>query len=119
LFGDVPSSSTAGASSAESLWLSALDTNVPDNLTQRALDEEREVQLSLWSSNALSTGVGSVVVPTLVVYGDDDALFPAPDGLLLRRAIAGSERVVLSGAGYAAMYEDSSRFVADLEQFTG
>ncbi|MGC9961364.1 MAG: alpha/beta hydrolase [Acidimicrobiales bacterium] len=119
LFGAAPSSSTAGATSAESLWLSALDANVPDNLTQRALDEEREVQLSLWSSTALSTGVGSVVVPTLVAYGDDDAVFPAPDGLLLRRAIAGSERDVLPGAGYAAMYEDSSRFVADLEQFTG
>ena len=53
------------------------------------------------------------------MYGEDDAVFPAPDGLLLRRAIAGSERVVLRGTGYAAMFEDSTRFVAELEQFTG
>jgi hypothetical protein len=38
---------------------------------------------------------------------------------MLRHLIAGSQRVELPDAGYAAIFEDSSQFVAALEQFTG
>jgi pimeloyl-ACP methyl ester carboxylesterase len=104
---------------AETAWLTALSTTVPDVLTRAALSGERSLQLELWSSWALYDGVDSVAVPTLVVFGVDDPVFPAPDGALLGSEIAGAERVELPEAGYAAMFEDAPQFVSALEQFTG
>lgn len=115
----LPASALSTAAAAQSAWLSALQTAVPDNLTPSALAEERSVQASVWSSPSLADGVASVDVPTLVVYGADDDVFPAPDGLLLRRSIASSDRVVIPNAGYAALFENPTVFVSALEQFTG
>jgi pimeloyl-ACP methyl ester carboxylesterase len=54
-----------------------------------------------------------------VVSGDDDAVFPAPDGAGLAAAIAGARMVAIPGSGYASMFEEPSTFVTSLEQFTG
>lgn len=115
----LPASAVANAEAAESSWLAALATSVPDDVTQTALAEERGVQQEVWSSPTLADSVASVAVPTLVIYGSADTVFPAPDGLLLRRAIAASDRVVLPNTGYAALFEDPGMFVSALEQFTG
>jgi pimeloyl-ACP methyl ester carboxylesterase len=104
---------------AASAWLTGVESSVPDVITQSALASERELQLGLWSSDVLSAKASAVAVPTLVIFGSSDDVFPAPDGVLLRRAIAGSERVELPDAGYAAMFEDPAQFVAALERFTG
>ncbi len=110
---------SSAAASAAAAWLGAVDATVPDNVTPGALAEQRAVQAEAWSGHALARDAGSVTVPTLVVFGSGDTVFPAPDGQMLRRLIAGSQRVELPDAGYAAMFEDSSQFVAALEQFTG
>ncbi len=125
--GSTPTAATAirsspgssAAASAAAAWLGAVDATVPDNVTSGALAEQRAVQAEAWSSHALARDAGSVTVPTLVVFGSGDTVFPAPDGLMLRHLIAGSQRVELPDAGYAAIFEDSSQFVAALEQFTG
>ncbi|HXY44473.1 MAG TPA: alpha/beta hydrolase [Acidimicrobiales bacterium] len=114
-----PPSALSGTAAAEAAWLDGVESTVPDDVTRTALVDERALQLGLWSSMALADATGSVVVPTLVVSGSDDSVFPAPDGLLLHRSIAGSERVELPDAGYASMFEDTAQFVASLEQFTG
>jgi pimeloyl-ACP methyl ester carboxylesterase len=104
---------------AESAWLTSVEASVPDVTTRSTLASERALELELWSGNALLAKASAVVVPTLVIFGSADAVFPAPDGVLLRRAIAGSERVELPDAGYASMFEDPTQFVAALETFTG
>jgi pimeloyl-ACP methyl ester carboxylesterase len=100
-------------------WLAAVDSSVPDNLTEAALADERTVQLGVWSSDALVLGSAAVAVPTLVVFGSDDVVFPTHDDVLLRRSIAASQLVILRNAGYASMFQDSSQFVSSLERFTG
>jgi pimeloyl-ACP methyl ester carboxylesterase len=109
----------ASPRAAEGAWLAGVQASVPDVITRSALASERAVQVGLWSSDALLGRASAVVVPTLVVFGSADDVFPAPDGVLLRRAIAGSERVELPDAGYASMFEDPTQFVAALETFTG
>jgi pimeloyl-ACP methyl ester carboxylesterase len=99
--------------------LTSVEASVPDVTTRSTLASERALELELWSGNALLAKASAVVVPTLVIFGSADAVFPAPDGVLLRRAIAGSERVELPDAGYASMFEDPTQFVAALETFTG
>lgn len=115
-----PASSASAASAAsEAAWLTGVESTVPDDLTRAALAGERALQLGLWSSTSLERRAGAVVVPTLVVFGADDIVFPVPDGLWLCRAIARSQRLVLPDAGYAALFQDSSQFVSSLEAFTG
>lgn len=112
----VPSSSTPP--SAASTWLSGV-RSTPDALTQTALTEERAVQASVWSSSSLAESAESVTVPTLVAYGTDDVVFPAPDGPDLAGLIPGAHGLPVAGAGYASMFEEPSVYVAALEQFTG
>jgi len=114
-----PASSPSDTAAAEAAWLGEVESTVPDDVTRAALAEESALQLGLWSSTSLAEGTGAVVMPTLVVFGSDDSVFPAPDGLLLEESIAGSQRLELEDAGYAAIFEDSSQFVTSLEQFTG
>jgi pimeloyl-ACP methyl ester carboxylesterase len=117
---NLPSSaSPTAAAAAEAAWLLGIESSVPDDVTRPALYEERALQLHLWSSPALSDATGSVAVPTLVMFGSDDDVFPEPDDTLLHQSIAGSETVELPDAGYAALFEDPARFVRSLELFTG
>jgi pimeloyl-ACP methyl ester carboxylesterase len=104
--------------STSSGWLAAVRSEVPDDVTQEGLAEERAVQLAVWSSGSLSETAGLVTVPALVAFGTDDEVFPPPDGALLASSIAGAQTVAIPGAGYGAMFEDSSQFVAALERFT-
>jgi pimeloyl-ACP methyl ester carboxylesterase len=77
------------------------------------------VQLEVWAGRAFPKPVDSVTVPALVVFGTDDAVFPAPDGSVLADSITGAQSLALPGAGYGSMFEDSAQFVASLERFTG
>ncbi len=105
--------------SAEQAWLQGAEATVPDDLTQPAIVAEGRLQRVLWSSGTLAASVGSIRIPTLVVSGSDDSLFPAPDASLLGSDIAGAKVTVFQGADYAAMLEITPRFVSALETFTG
>jgi pimeloyl-ACP methyl ester carboxylesterase len=108
-----------GGSAARAAWLTAMPTGVPDDVTGPALASEQKIQDAVWSSRVLSVAASTLSTPTLVVYGTEDELFPAPDGSLLAGSIPSAKELALPGAGYAAIYEDSTQFVSALEQFTG
>jgi pimeloyl-ACP methyl ester carboxylesterase len=63
--------------------------------------------------------LGKIVAPTLIVWGDLDALCPRRDQDALLAAIAGSRLQVYEGAGHALHWEEPERFAADLVAFTG
>jgi pimeloyl-ACP methyl ester carboxylesterase len=50
-------------------------------------------------------GYGDIDVPTLVMHGDHDPLFPLSHGEALRAAIPGAGLLVLSGVGHAVLPE--------------
>lgn len=56
-------------------------------------------------------------VPTLVVWGDRDAMAPAGDQQRIVRAIAGSRLLTYEGAGHALHWEQPARFAADVASF--
>jgi pimeloyl-ACP methyl ester carboxylesterase len=121
IFQSIPagaSSSTTPAPAATA-WLAAVRSEVPDDVTQEGLSEQRSVQGDVWTVAWLSGSADSVAVPALVAFGTDDVVFPAPDGALLAESIPGARTLALAGAGYGSMLEDSSQFVASLERFTG
>jgi pimeloyl-ACP methyl ester carboxylesterase len=48
----------------------------------------------------LRTDIGSIAIPTLVVHGSDDPLFPLPHGERLAELIPGARLVVVPGMGH-------------------
>ena len=64
-----------------------------------------------------SAELRTIRAPTLIVWGDRDALFSRSDQEALAAAIAGSQLVVYPGAGHALHWEKPDRFAADLTAF--
>jgi len=61
--------------------------------------------------------IGRIAVPTLVVWGDRDAMCPPGDQERILRAIAGSRLLTYAGAGHALHWEEPARFADDLAEF--
>jgi pimeloyl-ACP methyl ester carboxylesterase len=61
--------------------------------------------------------LGRIKSPTLIIWGDQDGLFPRSEQEVLAAAIAGSRLMVYPGAGHAFHWEDPRRFAADLTTF--
>lgn len=57
--------------------------------------------------------------PTLIVWGDEDAIVPRSDQEALAEAISGARLVVYPGAGHAFYWEDPQRTASDLVAFIG
>ncbi|MEU6352658.1 alpha/beta fold hydrolase [Streptomyces sp. NPDC047072] len=64
-------------------------------------------------------GFGDIAVPTLVVHGDRDPLFPPAHGEALRDAVPGAELLVLKGAGHDLPRGVWDDFVGALVRHTG
>ena len=58
-----------------------------------------------------------IKAPTLVIWGDRDAIIPRSDQEVLTGAIAGSRLVVYAGAGHTLYWEEPERVAADLVAF--
>lgn len=61
--------------------------------------------------------LGKIEVPTLIVWGDQDARYSRREQETLASAIAGSRLVVYEGAGHMLHWEEPERFAADLVAF--
>jgi len=58
-----------------------------------------------------------IVAPTLVVWGDQDAILPLSDQQALAAAIPGARLVVYPGAGHIFYWEEPQRVAAELAAF--
>jgi non-heme chloroperoxidase len=58
-----------------------------------------------------------IEAPTLIVWGDQDAILPRSDQEALAAAIPGSRLLVYPGAGHAFYWEDPGRVASDLAAF--
>ena len=58
-----------------------------------------------------------IKAPTLIVWGDQDAILPRSDQETLAAAITGSRLLVYPGAGHAFYWEDPGRVASDLAVF--
>jgi non-heme chloroperoxidase len=61
--------------------------------------------------------LGKIKAPTLIVWGDRDAILPRSDQETLAAAITGSRLLVYPGAGHAFYWEDPGRVASDLTAF--
>jgi len=76
----------------------------------------RVEQLQPGADSAL---IATLKVPTLILWGGRDRLFPPEDGLAFARDIAGSRLVLFDELGHVPHEEDPARSVAELRRFLG
>jgi pimeloyl-ACP methyl ester carboxylesterase len=116
---DMFSPDGVGTNSADRVaFLADVSAAVPDTLTESAIAIETVLADSVWISNSLAAGASGIHIPTLVVFGSADALYPPSDGTALASLIPGAQSLPIPGSGYAAIYEQPSIFTTALEQFT-
>jgi pimeloyl-ACP methyl ester carboxylesterase len=72
--------------------------------------------LPLWESG-FATRIGTITQPTLVIWGEEDQVFPIPVGEELHRSIKGSRFARISGAGHIPQWEQPDLVNQSLIEF--
>lgn len=98
-------------------WLLDLLQQGPDDVVASALAGQAGAQASWWRNGASNAELSAISLPTMVVWGSADSVFPAADGSALASAIPGARAVTLAGAAYASLFQAPATFVADLQAF--
>lgn len=109
----------APARTARLRWISAIESQVPDDITAPLLAAESHLEAALWRSPFRLRRGALRGLPLLVVDATDDAVFPPGDAEALAAALPGAQRYVWRGGGYGCFAEDPKRFLAVLSSFTG
>jgi len=100
-------------------WLARVAQLPRDDLVASAVRQQAEVQASAWGDAALAEGLPSLSIPSLVVAGSLDEVFPSTNDAVLLAGLRHARDVVFPGAGYASAFQDEPSFVSALETFTG
>ncbi len=99
-------------------WKNGLFIGTTDWLTAPAISAEARLQQAFWKSSPVTAGLVHVTRRALVVSGTDDIVFPPANASLLAAEMPRATVVMLPGAGYGAIDQDTPEFVAALEKFT-
>ena len=103
---------------------STLARPVPQAFLEMLVQESLKVPAFVWKATIeglmqddFSQEINQIKAPTLIVWGDQDAILPRSDQETLAAAIAGSRLVVYPGAGHVFYWEDPGRIACDLAAF--
>jgi non-heme chloroperoxidase len=105
--------------------LSTLSRPLEPAFLERVVAESRKLPARVWQgafTGILAADVARDLhrlprVPTLIVWGDRDDIFPLAEQERLRDGIAGAKLVVYEGGGHAFHWEEPERFARDLTAF--
>jgi pimeloyl-ACP methyl ester carboxylesterase len=92
------------------------DEEAARDIVRRDVERSRDIEASE-NHSAIAEGelprdpLSSIAVPTLVVHGTADPMFPLEHGVALADAIPGAELLVLEGAGHGVVRADWQRIV--------
>jgi non-heme chloroperoxidase len=97
---------------------------VPADFMDRIISESLKVPAHVWRlafSGLLEVDttkdLPKISAPTLILWGDQDGLFPRSDQETLHRLIPQATLQVYEQTGHSLQWEQPERFAADLEQF--
>ena len=99
---------------------------VPEAVLETLVRESLKVPAFVWKATIvalleddLSPQIGGITAPTLVVWGDQDAILPRSEQEALATGIRRARLLVYEGGGHAFYWEDEARVAADLAAFVG
>lgn len=97
---------------------------VPPAFLETVVQESLKLPTRVWKAVVAcilqddpSPDLGRIRAPTLLVWGDRDAIVPRDDQEAQLAAIAGSRLLVYEGAGHGLHWEEPGRFASDLVTF--
>lgn len=103
---------------------STLAKPVPQEFFEKLVAEAVKVPAHVWKQafgylleEDLVVELGKIDAPTVMVWGDRDAILSRADQDALVAAIKGARLVVYPGAGHSPHWEEPSRFASDLARF--
>jgi non-heme chloroperoxidase len=103
---------------------STITQPLPSAFLDTLIAESCKVPVHVWQATfrglleaEVPTESGSIIAPTLILWGDQDELAPRGDQEALRAVIAGAELVIYHGTGHAVACEQPARTAADLAAF--
>jgi non-heme chloroperoxidase len=104
--------------------MSQLAQHVAQAFLKTMLRENLKVPARVWKATLKglleddsSEELNKIKAPTLIVWGDKDAVIPRSDQETLLERIAGSRLVVYPGAGHALYWEEPAQFASDIVAF--
>lgn len=92
----------------------------PENEPVRRANERLVAKLARerdWHDPQLQRWLHRIRLPTLIVWGEDDRLFPPAYGEAWHKAIAGSRLVLVTRAGHLPIQEQPDKFAAAVGEF--
>jgi pimeloyl-ACP methyl ester carboxylesterase len=100
-------------------WLRSMTEEPPDDIVAGAVAEEAEIERGFLGAGGLSAQeLSSVRAKALVIAGTADRLFSPSDATALVGSLTGRpEEILVSGAGYGALFALDSAQMSQLEQF--
>ncbi|WP_406002304.1 alpha/beta fold hydrolase [Streptomyces sp. NBC_00829] len=88
------------------------------------IDEALKLPAHVWQQTLqgllepdLTATLAGILVPTLVIWGDQDDFLPRSDQQIILDAIHGARLLTYEGVGHAVHWEQPERVVADLVEF--
>jgi non-heme chloroperoxidase len=101
-----------------------LSQPVPSDFLDMVVDESLKLPACVWQavfesflSADFSAAFTAIEVPTLIVWGEQDAICPRSEQLALASAIRGARLISYAEAGHAPHWEEPRRFAGDLLEF--
>ncbi|MEV7343460.1 alpha/beta hydrolase [Streptomyces sp. NPDC093544] len=108
----------------EDLMAGTVADGVARGLIETMIDESLKVPARVWQETLrgllesdLRATLAGILVPTLVIWGDQDDILPRSDQQVILDAVFGSRLLVYEGASHVVHWEQPERVVADLVDF--
>ncbi|WP_051370374.1 alpha/beta fold hydrolase [Streptomyces sp. 142MFCol3.1] len=100
------------------------DRPVARGLVETMVEENLKVPAHVWKETLdgllqadLRATLAGILVPTLVIWGEQDGILPREDQQTILDAIHGSRLLTYEGTGHAVHWEQPERVVADIAAF--
>ncbi|NUK09673.1 alpha/beta hydrolase [Streptomyces lunaelactis] len=108
----------------EDLMTGMVARPVARGLIETMIDESLKVPAHVWRETLrglleadLPATLAGILVPTLVIWGDQDDFLPRSDQQAILDAIHGARLVTYEGVGHVVHWEQPERVIADLVDF--
>ena len=97
---------------------------LPEGFLDRAIAESTKLSARVWKAllkgfleAPADPGLAALPMPTLLLWGDHDAVFKRPEAEKLSRVIPRAEFVVFEGTGHAVHWEEPEKVAKELVRF--
>ena len=108
----------------ENLMAGVMARPVARGLIETMIEESLKVPARVWKETLrglldadLRATLAGILVPTLVIWGDQDDVLPRSDQQTILDAIHGARLLTYEGAGHVVHWEQPERVVADIAAF--